>query len=135
MIWTNTEARNKWYWAPLFLPHEFADRQSGDLVIDTEFMDKLVLLRNDFRRPMQISSGYRTPEHNNIVSSTGFDGPHTTGGAADILIFGSAAWDLLALAMKHKFSGIGISQKGPQFKRFIHLDNLSLPTRPWVWSY
>lgn len=137
MIWTGTEARDKWYWGPLFLPHEFADSQSGDLTIDTEFMDKLVLLRNDFRKPMQVSSGFRTPKHNNQVSTTGFDGPHTTGGACDIKIMGEDAYLLVKLAFKAGFSGIGVKQLGPDYSRFIHLDNLSLPTypRPRCWSY
>ena len=34
--------------------------------------------------PLQITSAYRCPSHNDSVSSTGMAGPHTTGLAVDI---------------------------------------------------
>jgi hypothetical protein len=71
------------------------------------------------------------------VSTTGFDGPHTTGKAADILVYGEDALLLLKLALARGFTGIGISQKGDIHSRFIHLDILAQPDypRPFLWSY
>ncbi len=46
--------------------------------------------------------------------------------------------DLIALAHKHGFSGIGLRQHGDYKGRFVHLDDLSNATgrpRPWIWTY
>ena len=95
-------------------------------------MRRLDALRHSFGEPMIVTSGYRCPAHNDNVSTTGLDGPHTTGRAADIGISGAAALDLVLLS---NFGGLGINQKGPHEKRFIHLDDLDGPTRPRIWSY
>jgi uncharacterized protein YcbK (DUF882 family) len=80
---------------------------------------------------MIVTSGYRCPEHNQNVSSTGPDGPHTTGKAVDIGVSGTDAYDLALLAMQMGVKGIGINQKGTG--RFIHFDF----ARPQftIWSY
>ena len=82
--------------------------------------------------PFIITSGYRTPAHNNAVSTTGFNGPHTTGKAADIVVDARQAYILMKEALKMKcFRGIGVG------KGFIHLDTL-LPIekpRPRLWGY
>lgn len=137
MILRDSEARNQWRWAPHFLPHEFADHENGEIVVETVFMDRLVLLRDAYRKPMRITSGYRTPAHNHRVSTTGFAGPHTTGCAADLLCFGAEALQIVGLARALNFTGIGVSQKGPEDARFIHLDILTAPDfpRPTIWSY
>jgi uncharacterized protein YcbK (DUF882 family) len=85
-----------------------------------------------------VSSGYRCPDHNNEVSSTGLNGPHTTGKAADILVKGMNAYLLLQAAMKSgRLYGIGISQRGKHESRFLHLDMVESGQafRPTVWSY
>ena len=97
------------------------------------FMIRLDGLRDVFDRPISISSGYRCPEYNDIMSSTGTSGPHTTGQAVDIPISRREAHILLKMAMNLGFTGIGINQKGDG--RFIHLDTLGGELRPWVWSY
>lgn len=98
-----------------------------------DFMDDLQELRQLFGRPMPVTSGYRCSEYNTKVSSTGPNGPHTTGRAVDIGLGGSAAYDLLKLALGRGFTGIGVNQKGTG--RFIHLDKLTDGPRPNVWSY
>lgn len=105
----------------------------GDRGMVTAFLEKLDLMREEYGRPIRISSGYRCAHYNSKVSSTGIDGPHTTGRAVDIPCRGEDAHELLGLAFKHGFTGIGVSQKGS--KRFIHLDNLNHNLRPWLWSY
>ncbi len=126
-----------WSW-PDFSPREMACRADGRLVVDTAFMDRLQALRSRLGFPMPVSSGYRSPAYNALVSTTGSDGPHTTGEAADILVFGTRAFTLIECAPDMGFSGLGISQNGPRGKRFVHLDTLGdgpgCP-RPWIWSY
>lgn len=99
------------------------------------FMDRLEDLRVAYGRPMSLSSAYRCAAHNAAVSSTGTDGPHTTGRAVDVLVSGPEAFKLIQLAVSRGFTGIGVKQKGDG--RFIHLDDLpdgSHP-RPRIWSY
>jgi len=102
------------------------------------FLDMLEMLRVMYAKPIIITSGYRCPKHNQQVSGSGFDGPHTIG-AADIAVSGSEAYDLLRAASLVGFSGIGIRQSGPHASRFIHLDNCTIPgtaiPRPRIWSY
>ena len=125
-----------WRW-PNFTPQEFACRGTGRLLIVPAYMDKLQRLRTMYGRPLVVTSGYRAPEHNRVVSSTGYNGPHTSGRACDIAIFGGDALALVELALAYGMTGIGIKQHGPHASRFIHLDDLTPPDfpRPMIWSY
>jgi len=108
----------------------------GETNMDPDFMYSLQSLRRSYGKGMTVTSGYRCPEHNNRVSSTGLGGPHTTGKAADIAVQRGDAYELLKLAVLHPFTGYGINQKG--HGRFIHLDTLRVKEghpRPTVWSY
>ena len=111
----------------------------GAALMQPHFMAELDALRHAFGAPLRVSSGYRCPAHNATVSSTGEDGPHTTGMAADLLVSGADAYALLRMALNGKavggFTGIGVRQRGDHALRFIHLDMLRSGMRPWVWSY
>ena len=113
----------------------------GEDSMDMDFMDILQNIREDMNRPLKISSGVRCAKHNSIVSSTGSNGPHVPRKegtkASDILISGADALRLVDIARKHGISGVGISQRGPHAKRFIHIDTLSddKHPRPTMWSY
>jgi uncharacterized protein YcbK (DUF882 family) len=129
-----------WEQFKYFNQFEFACRcgtcgSDGDEMHEV-FMAKLNHIRELCDFPFIITSGYRCPAYNNRVGSTGFDGPHTTGRAADILMNGEQAHKLLMM-IGYRMTGIGISQRGPHEKRFIHLDDLIRPhhPRPWIWSY
>ncbi len=98
-------------------------------------MARLERLRQAFGKPMRLSSAYRCPDYNARVSHTGLTGPHTTGRAVDVLISGEEAYRLVQLALEYGFTGIGIAQRGPYERRFIHLDDLEGDLRPRVWSY
>lgn len=125
-----------WMW-PHFAPRELADKNSGSIVVETDFLDRLERLRVAYGRPMIINSGYRTPEHNAIVSTTGEDGPHTTGRAVDVRVYGSYALDLIRRALDFGFTGVGVAQNGSMTSRFVHLDDLDAPAypRPTIWTY
>lgn len=123
-----------WRWGPEFSPNEFRCRGTGELRIDEDFMDALLALRRACDFPFIITSAGRNPTYNDIVSNTGLTGPHTEM-AVDIAISGERAFILLSKAASYGFTGIGVKQKGPHGKRFIHLDKLMTGSRPWVWSY
>lgn len=120
-----------WPWEN-FRPSEFSS-DGGRLEIETDFLDRLQELRRRFKRPMVITSGYRTPAHNQRVAKTGPAGPHTTGRAADIKVTTARdRYDLIALAIDCGFTGIGVGAT------FVHLDDIrDNPTipRPAIWVY
>lgn len=135
VILRNDDARAAWRWAPYFKPDEFACHHCGELLVDSSFLDSLVLLRRSYGGAMVISSGYRCPAYNAKVSTTGYEGPHTKG-AIDVSVRGGDALRLVTLAPACGITGVGVNQKGGG--RFIHLD--SLPNaegcpRPFIWSY
>ena len=127
------------YLTPNFTFNEMACRGTGECKMDGVFLELLQEIRNEFKRPMIITSGYRSPEWNEKVSTTGRHGPHTKGQAVDILISGSEAVELMAIAKTYGMTGFGWNQKGPHNKRFLHLDNLpnidGNQPRPHTWSY
>lgn len=119
-----------------FKPDEFKCRHCGQNLIDLSFVKKLDELRHLCGFPLIVTSGYRCPEYNKKVSTTGEDGPHTTGHAADLAVSRHRAYDLLRHTFVVGFTGIGIQQKG--VSRFVHLDDLEEPShspRPTIWSY
>lgn len=108
--------------------------------IDVSLVDRLDQLRGECDFPIVVTSGYRCPNHNEAVSTTGRDGPHTTGKATDVAVSGAQARIMLrhALSSKYQFFGVGLNQRGEYNKRFIHLDTLRSPDhtpRPHVWTY
>lgn len=106
----------------------------GKADMKPEFMSWLQQIRVMLGVAMTISSGYRCPDHNSMVSSTGRHGPHTTGMACDVLVSGHKTHNLLKLAYEFGVQGVGIKQTGPHSSRFIHLD-MCEEHRPMVWSY
>ena len=127
-----------WSRYPNFSRAEFLCRCGcGRADMDPNFMTWLQGLRDVFKRPMIVSSGFRCPEYNARVSSTGTDGPHTTGKAVDIAVAGAAAFYLLSLAIMRGVQGVGPKQHGPWGARFIHLDMLADGDhpRPRLWTY
>lgn len=103
--------------------------------MDDLFMKKVDRLRETCGFPLKVTSGYRCPVHNSLVSSTGFSGPHTTGLSVDLQVSGKQAHKLLQEAVGLGFRGIGVNQRGNHSSRFIHLDDIEAGNRPWVWSY
>lgn len=93
------------------------------------FMENLMAMREALAFPFHINSGYRCPEYNAEISSTGLDGPHTKG-AADISVAFERAYKLNKIAAELQM-GIGLKQTGDVAGRFIHVDNLGAR----IWTY
>ena len=123
-----------------FQPGEFKCRcgecGSDGTEMNIEFIFALDQLRERQGSAMVITSGYRCPEYNDRIASTGLDGPHTTGRAADISVSGEKAFHLVQqCTLGGWMRGIGINQRGEYNKRFIHLDDLDGDNRPRIWTY
>ena len=118
--------------ARFFRDDEFKCPCCGESNMDEDFIERLDGLRAYCNFPFVITSGYRCPAHNAEVSSTGNNGPHTLGKAADIQASGERAYDLITLARSYGFTGIGMA------KTFVHLDTCTKderPSRPTAWPY
>lgn len=118
-----------------FSPKECADSLDGSILVDRDALLALDVIRSEMNCPLKVSSWYRTPAHDAAIKGSG---AHTTGSAIDVLVSGSKARAFVALAVKHGFSGIGVSQSGPHESRFIHIDMMdgtATRPRPWIWSY
>ena len=107
----------------------------GRADMQDSFMDRLQQIRNGHARPMRVTSGFRCPDYNERISSTGRTGPHTTGRAADIAVSGESAYHLLGSAYALDMRGIGLKQHGPPLGRYMHLDDLGGRIRPRIWTY
>ena len=110
---------------------EFKCSCCGLVDINSDLLDLLQEARNVLG-PLQITSAYRCPEHNNKVSSTGLAGAHTTGKAIDIHVSNSAQRKQLIDYFTNKVTGLGIA------KTFIHIDIITpdeLSHRPNCWLY
>lgn len=124
-----------WSDYPNFSAEEFRCKHTGKDGMQPDFMARLQRLRNAYGKPMRITSGFRDRTHPVEASKRG-TGAHTTGRAVDIAVQGADARLLVALAIDHGFTGIGIKQHGPS--RFIHLDDIpgtAGQPRPTIWSY
>ena len=122
-----------WRWPHFDAATEWACKGTGKIVVVPDFMDRLEELRVRVGFALPINSGYRSPEHNQAVSSSGDDGPHTTGQAADIRVHSLQAMTVLSAALQLGFVGVGVQQKGPHGGRYIHVDTARAV--PALWSY
>ena len=120
-----------------FSVDELKCKGTDECEMDEEFMKKLEALRHEFNEPMIVSSGYRHESYNQVIRGAK-NSPHLYGKAVDIVISGKSAYRLMKLSIEHGFTGIGVSQRGPHEKRFLHIDtmeNSDTHPRPWIWSY
>ena len=120
-----------------FTEKEMKCKGTDECLMDEKFMEKLECLRECYDRPMIITSGYRSQAHNSAIGGSP-NSAHVQGRAVDVAVTGSDAYDLIRLAIEHKFTGIGVAQRGAHNKRFIHIDDMDdsdRSPRPTVWSY
>ncbi len=121
-----------------FTLDEFRCRHCGIVQMNTGTLLLLDELRERCGFALPVSSGYRCPAHNAAVSTTGADGPHTTGHAVDLLVSGERTYPVLRHALELGFTGVGLFQRLDHARRFVHLDDLDAGEgrpRPTVWTY
>ena len=128
-----------WSKYPNFGEHEFKCPHTDRADMCPVFMGKLQTLRTGYGKPMTVTSGYRDPDYNDKISSTGKNGVHTLGKAVDIAIDnGMQAHDIVRLAMQLGFTGIGVRRKKDGHD-FVHLDTATVvedgKPRPALWTY
>lgn len=114
-----------------FPKSEMDCKHSGRNEMQHEFMAKLQRLRDEFDRPMTITSGYRHPTHPIEARKTHSNGEHTQGMCCDVRCVNSATrFTLISLALKHGFTRIGVA------KTFLHLGlgGKGLPNNV-IWEY
>ena len=68
-----------------FTENELRCRGTGDCHMDKSFMKKLNRLREDYGKPMIISSGYRDVSYNTVTGGSP-DSAHTYGKAVDVVV-------------------------------------------------
>jgi uncharacterized protein YcbK (DUF882 family) len=88
--------------------------------MEPALLDRLQALRSEYGKPLIVSSGYRHGTHpREALKDT--PGQHTLGLAVDLACDAYTAHEIVKLAFKHGFRGIGVSQKNG-LPRFVHLD-------------
>tara|TARA_B100000530_G_scaffold323448_1_gene259313 strand:- start:159 stop:512 length:354 start_codon:yes stop_codon:yes gene_type:complete len=111
-----------------FKLEDFNCQETGDNLMDVDFIHRLDELRETCGFPFIITSGFRSPEHSNERSKANGPGTHAQGIAADIRVSGgSQRYTIIQEAMRMGFQGIGIA------KTFIHVDDRQ--STPVVWNY
>jgi len=100
---------------------------SGQMMCDT-IIEMLDVVRAEYGKPIRISSGYRTEEHNQKVGGVS-NSSHLKGLAVDIKVKnGRERYELLNILTKY-FYRIGIGNS------FIHVDiDLDKPQNV-IWTY
>lgn len=106
----------------------------GVYYFDENFLQLLNDLRGECGFPLPVSSGYRCPKHP-IEAAKSRPGAHSTGKAVDISVSHWRAHIVTKRAMELGVWRIGVNQKGPSAKRFIHLDVCGDLPEPAIWSY
>ena len=115
-----------------FVLDEFKCSCCSKVKMDAAMID-LVQNARDELGPLSITSAFRCSSHNDSVSSTGPNGPHTTGHSLDISVKNSQHRKQLIDHFATKVTGLGVA------KSFIHIDNLTeeqgFDMRPNAWKY
>lgn len=107
--------------APHFKAKEFACSHCGELIINSELVDKIEQLRMVMNAPIQVTSAYRCPTHNRCVggSSSSF---HIKGMALDIGMYNKFnGVEVFNEAVKI-FPRVGLYQSNRAGFCYIHVD-------------
>jgi len=98
-----------------FTSNEFQSHDGTGGFVDEDLLIKLQILRTQVGKPITVTSGYRSIEHNKIVGGEQ-DSQHCEGTAADIVIDGLKPLKVALLAGRIGFTGIGL------YKTITHVD-------------
>lgn len=103
---------------PNFLVREFSCNDGSDVVfISPDLVEILQQIRDHFKAPVSINSGYRTPAYNKKVGGATYS-QHLYGMAADIVVKGVEPKKVYAYAdsLLPCTGGVGL------YKTFVHVD-------------
>jgi zinc D-Ala-D-Ala carboxypeptidase len=112
-----------WRWAS-FSPREIACKGTGKVLVNEDALDKLQALRDRLRKPLVLTSAYRSPEHNRRVGGAK-NSRHMLGDAFDVRMDNHAPHEFEAAARAVGFTGFGYYPKSG----FMHID--TGPARTW----
>lgn len=105
------------------------DVQGSGQLMDRRILDMLDHTRHLYKKPITITSGYRTPAHNEAVNGVE-SSSHLKGLAADIACDNSIdRYDLITCLKEAGFKRIGVA------RTFIHVDIDQDKTQNVIWTY
>jgi zinc D-Ala-D-Ala carboxypeptidase len=114
---------------PNFTEKELTCQETGDCRIDVNFMDTIQAIRDEYGKPMNVTSGYRSPEHS-IEARKEKPGEHADGLAVDVYIPTEDFLYVTYLAYKHGLRRIGWNPGS-----FIHLGgSKERPQTVWIYK-
>lgn len=125
---SNTIAASEWNFR-YFTKAEFDCKETGENKMQRHFMLLLDQFRHEWRRPLKVTSGYRSPLHSIEARKTHSNGEHTTGLCADIAVSAADRYEFVSLAITLGFIRIGIAET------FIHLGISQELPNPRIWTY
>jgi len=99
-----------------FKPEEIACKGTGSILIHTEALMALGLLREKCGAPLYLSSAFRSPYHNAVVGGAPLSS-HLLGHAFDVRLTGLDKTKLKAEAENVGFTGFGM-----KYRTFVHID-------------
>lgn len=118
--------------APDFKVRELRCRDGSDTVmVDETLTVVLQCIREHFGKPVTITSGYRTPEHNAEVGGSK-SSQHLLGRAADIRVAGVSVEDVAAYAesLMPDWGGVGrYPVKAGRATGWVHVDTRATKSR------
>lgn len=112
-----------------FNEDEFRCPCCGLVAMDTHLIEGLQYIRDHYRRPMKVTSGYRCEKHNKDVGGKD-DSSHLIGEAADIEVGSSnQRFNLIKEAIYAGFTRLGVGDG------FLHLDIDIEKPQNVIWLY
>ena len=112
-----------WRWSS-FSPREIACKGTGKVLVNEDALDKLQALRDRLRKPLILTSAYRSPEHNRAVGGAR-NSKHMEGIAFDVRMDNHDPHEFEAAARAVGFTGFGYYPRSG----FMHID--TGPARSW----
>ncbi len=119
-------------WSQYFAPEEFADTETGLIIINEQFMNALIDLRIDCGFPFIITSGTRTEQTNEMVGGHPTSA-HMIGCAVDVRApNGQSMVKVAENFTRRGFCGLGVKRILGR-PGWFHIDSVSRD--PVMWTY
>lgn len=111
-----------------FTRKEMACPCCGKSAMQKHTMLRLDMLREQYGKPLAVTSGFRCPAHNLAVGGAS-GSKHMKGEAADLAVRGPDAYKIVSLAPGIGFVGLGVA------KTFVHVDDSDDRPVGTLWTY